>query len=82
MNGLRHVGWGDCPYLLAQEITDFQSTAVLLDDAVDREMCIYRPHFVLEALRPGQPEQVSRELHIPDLRNALDHIRNETPDCS
>jgi len=37
--------------LLAQEITDFQSRAIVLDDTVDREMGIHCPHFVLEALR-------------------------------
>ena len=52
MSGLRYTNWGSQPHLLAQEITDFQRSTTLLDDTVDREMGIHRPHFILEALNP------------------------------
>jgi hypothetical protein len=37
-------------HLFAQEITDFDESSVLLDDAVDREMSVYGTHFVSETL--------------------------------
>lgn len=37
-------------HLLAQEITDFDGLAALLNDAVDGEMGVYCSHLVLEAL--------------------------------
>ena len=40
-----------CTYLFTQEITDLNSIAIVLDDAVNREMGVYSTHFVLEALK-------------------------------
>jgi len=37
-------------HLFAQEVTDFDGVAVLLDDAVDGEMGVDCTHFVSEAL--------------------------------
>ena len=37
-------------YLFAQEITDFDDSSILLDNAVDREMSVYGTHFVSETL--------------------------------
>ena len=37
-------------HLLAQEVTDLELVAVLLDDAVDGEMGVDGTHLVLEAL--------------------------------
>jgi hypothetical protein len=43
--------WKDSrTHLFAQEITDFDDSSVLLDNAVDREMGVYRTHFVSETL--------------------------------
>lgn len=40
--------------LLAQEVTDLDRSAILLDNAVDGEMGIYGTHFVTESLKTSQ----------------------------
>ena len=46
-------------HLLAQEITDFNGTSRVLNDAVDGEMGIYKTHLVPEALRDSDDEVVN-----------------------
>ena len=43
-------------HLLAQEISDLEFRATVLDNAVDGEMGVYRTHLVLEALQSENSE--------------------------
>ena len=44
---------------LPQEVADFDRGSGLLNDAVDREMGIYKTHFVAETLRDADDEVVN-----------------------
>lgn len=55
----------DC--LLTEEVSDFDSIAVVLDDNVDREMGVYGMDFVLEALSMNNCDKTIakyRRLHV------------------
>ena len=41
---------GNAPYLLTQEIPNLKLMTIVLDDAIDREVGIYRTHFIQETL--------------------------------
>jgi len=68
-NAVKHV---DVPHeLLAQEVSDLDLAAVVLNDAVDREMRIDRAHLVAEALGNTSNHVRDQALNRPQARNML-----------
>lgn len=68
-------------YLLPQEVTDFDSTTIVLDNAVDGEMGIDGAHLVLEALKSTLLVHAHISYGQPTyLRYTSDHVDDERLD--